>query len=162
MTGEVVFFEDFESSEDPVSPGWSGNSLQFESDGNFSHFLGRSFPEELAMKNFPGIPPQTMFLKVEFDFYEIDEWFSNNLMVFIGRETINFGKFLPNVDEGRRSGTTDDCGITWVLESQGPPRQIGFEAIPDQVHHATATVPADCYDNFFGSVKIGFATTGSI
>jgi hypothetical protein len=162
MTEEVVAFEDFEGSQDPVSPGWSGNLLRYESDGNFTQFLGRLFPGDLVTKSFPGIPPQTEFLKVEFDFYEIDQWYSNSLMVFIGRETIDFGNFLPDVDEGRRSGITDDCGITWALESKGPPHQIGFEEIPDQVHHATATVPADCYDNFFWSVKIGFSTTGFI
>lgn len=137
---------------------WGSSSL--ESDGGFTLFLGRFFPSESVTKNFARIPAQTELLKVEFDFYEIDQWFGNNLVVSIGRETIDFGKFLPDVDEGRHTGTTVDCGITWVMESQGPPRQIGFDEIPDQIHHAVAIVPADCYDNFFGSVKIGILTTG--
>jgi hypothetical protein len=104
MTEKVVTLEDFEGPLDQVSQGWSGNLLRYESDGNFTQFLGRLFPGDLVTKSFPGIPPQTEFLKVEFDFYEIDQWYSNTLMVFIGRETIDFGKFLPDVDEGRRSG----------------------------------------------------------
>lgn len=106
MIEEEIAFEKFEGSENPVSPGWTGNLLRFESDRGFTQFLGRLFPEDLVTKNFAGIRAQTEFLKVEFDFYEIDQWFSNNLVVSIGREIIDFGEFLPNVDEGHSAGTT--------------------------------------------------------
>jgi hypothetical protein len=159
MTEKVVTLEDFEGPLDQVSQGWSGNLLRYESDGNFTQFLGRLFLGNLVMKSFR-VPPQTKFLEVDFDFYKIDQSYKNGLMVIIGRGIIDFGKFLPDVDEGHRSGTTDDCGITWTLESKGPPHQIGFNKIPDEVLHATVTVPANCYDNHFKSVKIGFKMTG--
>ena len=159
---QLVVFEDFEDQNDPVAPHWSISRI--ESDDNLTQFLGRFRDGELSEKNYPGMPQQAHHLVVEFDFYEIDDWNGrrggDTLLAFINGDEIDFGMFGSDVFEGDRTGITG-CGSSWVMTSQGPPKEIGFasdgERFFDQIHHATIVVPNRCFtDTFFGILRIGF------
>lgn len=143
----VVHEEDFENES---LVGWKNGKI--DSDPGFTKFLGR------FVKNSPDpyksftVPTNAESVLVEFDFYEIDSWNSDNrygpdnISVLIDNDLLEIGVFNSKTDEGFRHGTSPN-GIRWESRSQGPPRHIGFQnggldRMVDQIHHIAALVPS--------------------
>ena len=157
-----VNVDDFEGS-DPLQ-GWVNGKIDF--DPGFTKFLGRFIKNDALPSKEYFVNPQADSVVVEFDFYEIDSWNGSNqygpdcIYPIIDGEQLDVGIFSAREDEGTRQGVSPN-GISWISQSQGPPRHIGFRggspSYYDQIHHITVLVPAQFYQND-GLVKLSFRT----
>lgn len=107
-------------------------------------------------------------LKLEFDFYEIDDWESladsqqspDCLYVFVNGEKLDLGIFGSGVNEDSKTGVSAVCGINWKYKSWGPPSQLGFREganrFKDQKHHVTASIPSTCSWYTSGTLELAF------
>ena len=135
--------EDFESMSlgDLTDDTWVNGLV--DSSSTFTKFLGRYGLQEFP--NFPeatfSVPAEAELLRVEFDFYEIDEWKSgDSFAAFVEDQKLHLGSFREDLDEGRRTGMTGR-GVSWEMQSSSN-RNRGFRSDKrDQIHHVVADVP---------------------
>ncbi len=166
---DEIVFEDFETKPQGGlrSNGW--NVSQFDYDVGFTYFLGRFGQNQVVSKKYTNDGfegPKS--LKLEFDFYEIDDWESladsqqspDCLYVFVDGEKLDLGIFGSGVDEKAKSGVSAGCGIEWETYSKGPPSQIGFRdganRFKDQKHHVIARIPDTCSWYTSGTLELAF------
>ena len=152
---QVLKFEDF---EDYSLAGWTNGKLDMHP--GFTTFLGRYDDNNFRSADDPSkrytVPPSASSVRVEFDFYEIDQWAgADYLYVYINAEELNLGVFNYNVDEGLKTGSSPS-GITWQSLSGGTPTHIGFGSVNDQIHRVTATVPSSLLSA--GTLELRFGT----
>ena len=102
---------------------------------------------------------------LEFDFYKIDDWENPSdsgtdcFYAFVGEDKLDFGYFGLQNNEHWNHGLTP-CGITWFIQAQGYPTDIGFNSgkkqYRDQIHHVMASIPASCGLYNDGSLDLAF------
>ena len=154
----VIYQENFETG---LPAGWFNGKV--ESATGFTQFLGRYTKANSGLgkdpfKTYTGIPIGASSVLLEFDFYEIDGWDSDDrdcVYVLVDTDPVFLGIFDEHSDESGRTDTTER-GIKWTIRST-PPQNIGFSSSKDQIHHVTAEVPRSFYSRD-GALRLMFQT----
>ena len=161
VPARIAVTEDF---EDGSLDGWTNGKIDY--DPGFSTFLGRFVKNDPDPMKEYDVNRWAIVVVLEFNFYEIDSWNSDNrygpdsISAYIGDDKLDIGVFSARRDEGVRRGVTTN-GIDWSSRSEGPPRHIGFRNdrsyYVDQIHKITAIIPAAMYQTT-GKLKLRLHT----
>ena len=100
-------------------------------------------------------------LRIQFDFLELDSWDStgtygpDSLQVRINNELVDIGTFQQGIDEGSRSGRSNN-GIQWSMWSKSGIINIDGtnDSYTDEVHVISMVVPRALYSS--GSLTMTF------
>ena len=136
---KVISFEDFENGE---TTGWAHGRTS--KSAGFTQFLGRYGKDDgtkYPSKTFSSIPTDAKEIVLEFSFLEIDTWddFSDTFRVKVDDQVVSLGKFDSGKNEDRRTGKSH--GVSFRIDSEGPPTNINYKVFSDQIHHVTMTIP---------------------
>jgi len=144
-----------ENFEDGQITGWQHGRLDFQE--GFSRFLGRYGKDEWTKKVFP-VPTSAKSVRLQFDFYEFDDWGGSNhddrFHFLINGESVHLNKFQDK-DELFQSGKTS-AGLRWSTRwlNTGKKRAANA-AFNDQKHRVWVDIPPNVY-SYDSSLHIRF------
>mmetsp|Transcript_2004 Transcript_2004/g.3125 ORF Transcript_2004/g.3125 Transcript_2004/m.3125 type:complete len:777 (+) Transcript_2004:78-2408(+) len=134
-------FEDHFDTSKPVRGGWRNAVVDTSDEKKFGKFLGRYGRDMPSPHKEYRVPRDVDRVTFSLDFYEIDLWDNDNVLIFVDGEKITLGPFSSDVDEGTSNGITA-LGIEWMRESAKKPAHLGFNSnYKDQIHHVVIKVP---------------------
>ncbi len=153
----LISSEDFEGG----ATGWTNNTTAEDPDGSFTEFLGRggdSNGAEAISKTYT-FDPNADWAIVEFDFYEIGNWETDDgFHIYIDGEEVFVGRFDEDTSESyEATATLADGRIVNISVGAGTPSDQGFEGFDDEIHPVRIEV-----QDPDGSVTVGFGGDFSI
>ena len=163
--GDLISIEDFNDGNKKDDTGWKefgqGGLVKARRDSNSilgsNQFLGRlSQSNPVVTKKFK-VPRDVASIKVEFDFYQLDNWMTQDdggrdtLFLILNDRKLDLGVF----DDPEESNPKVLNGISFRRESLAAPTNMGFnQEFLDQSHKVVVDVPQHIFQR--GSLKVSF------